>query len=193
MADEEKIILKLEADDEASEKVKNLSKNLQDLDKNAGGVGGSSTSGISNFVSSLERGIGKVNKLSRHYNRVMSGFNRMVINGVQEMGSAVYDFTTDAIDNFTEFSEQHAKTLGAMAADYDMIVLDECVYALSMGLLTEDKVIAFLESKPESLEVVMSGRNPSERLQEHADYISEIKKIKHPFDQGLSSRIGIEK
>lgn len=119
MADEEKIILKLEADDEASEKVKNLSKNLQDLDKNAGGVGGSSTSGISNFVSSLERGIGKVNKLSRHYNRVMSGFNRMVINGVQEMGSAVYDFTTDAIDNFTEFSEQHAKTLGAMAADYD--------------------------------------------------------------------------
>ena len=83
--------------------------------------------------------------------------------------------------------------LTAMAADYDMIVLDECVYALSMGLLTEDKVIAFLESKPESLEVVMSGRNPSERLQEHADYISEIKKIKHPFDQGLSSRIGIEK
>ena len=81
----------------------------------------------------------------------------------------------------------------AMAADYDMIVLDECVYALSMGLLTEDKVIAFLESKPESLEVVMSGRNPSERLMEYADYISEIKKVKHPFDQGLSSRIGIEK
>lgn len=119
MADEEKIVLVLEADDEASQKVKNLSKNLQDLDKNAGGVGGSSTSGISNFVSSLERGIDRVNSVTRHYNRVMSGFNRMVINGVQEMGSAVYDFTTDAIDNFTEFSEQHAKTLGAMAADYD--------------------------------------------------------------------------
>ena len=54
-------------------------------------------------------------------------------------------------------------------------------------------MIAFLESKPESLEVVMSGRNPSERLMEYADYISEIKKVKHPFDQGLSSRIGIEK
>ena len=119
MADEEKIVLVLEADDEASQKVKNLSKNLQDLDKNAGGVGGSSTSGISNFVSSLERGIDRVNSVTRHYNRVMSGFNRIVINGVQEMGSAVYDFTTDAIDNFTEFSEQHAKTLGAMAADYD--------------------------------------------------------------------------
>lgn len=81
----------------------------------------------------------------------------------------------------------------AMVADYDMIVLDECVYAMSMGLLTEDKVIDFLATKPESLEVVMSGRNPSERLMEYADYISEIKKVKHPFDQGLSSRIGIEK
>lgn len=118
MADEEKIVLVLEADDEASQKVKNLSKNLQDLDKNAGGVG-SGTSGISGFVSKLEGGINKVNSVTRHYNSVMSGFNRMVINGVQEMGSAVYDFTTGAIDNFTEFSEQHAKTLGAMAADYD--------------------------------------------------------------------------
>lgn len=118
MADEEKIVLVLEADDEASQKVKNLSKNLQDLNKDAGGVG-SGTSGISSFVSKLESGINKVNSVTRHYNRVMSGFNRMVINGVQEMGSAVYDFTSDAIDNFTEFSEQHAKTLGAMAADYD--------------------------------------------------------------------------
>ncbi len=64
---------------------------------------------------------------------------------------------------------------------------------MDMGLLSEDKVIDFLENKPRHLEVVMSGRNPSGRLKEHADYISEIKKIKHPFDEGLSSRIGIEK
>ncbi|HJC31402.1 MAG TPA: cobyric acid synthase [Candidatus Anaerobutyricum faecale] len=81
----------------------------------------------------------------------------------------------------------------AMAKDYDMLILDESVYAMDMGLLSEDKVIDFLENKPRHLEVVMSGRNPSGRLKEHADYISEIKKIKHPFDEGLSSRIGIEK
>ena len=118
MADEERIILTLEADDEASQKVKNLSKNLQDLNRDAGGVG-SGTSGISGFVSRLEGGINRVNSVTRHYNTVMHGFNRMVIRGVQEMGSAVYDFTSDAINNFTEFSENHAKTLGAMAADYD--------------------------------------------------------------------------
>lgn len=83
--------------------------------------------------------------------------------------------------------------LCAMAKDYDMLILDESVYAMDMGLLDEDKVVAFLEKKPEHLEVVMSGRNPSPRLQEYADYISEIKKIRHPFDQGVSSRVGIEK
>lgn len=77
--------------------------------------------------------------------------------------------------------------------EYDMLVMDESVYAMSMGLLSEDKVLEFLHNKPEHLEVVMSGRNPSKELLELADYVSEIKKIKHPFDQGLSSRVGIEK
>ena len=47
------------------------------------------------------------------------------------------------------------------AAAYDMLVLDESVYAMSMGLLTEEKVIDFLKNRPEKLEVVLTGRNPS--------------------------------
>ena len=81
----------------------------------------------------------------------------------------------------------------AMAADYDMLIMDESVYAMDMGLLDEDRVLAFLDGKPEHLEVVMSGRNPSARLLERADYVSEIRKIRHPFDRGVSARIGIEK
>lgn len=79
-----------------------------------------------------------------------------------------------------------------MAPAYDMVVLDESVYAIGKGLLTEEKLIAFLKKRPASLEVVLSGRNPSKALKEQADYISEIRKVKHPFDRGLSSRIGIE-
>ena len=79
------------------------------------------------------------------------------------------------------------------AGEYDMLVMDESIYAMSMGLLSEDKVLEFLNHKPGHLEVVLSGRNPSGELLALADYVSEIKKIKHPFDQGLSSRIGIEK
>lgn len=83
--------------------------------------------------------------------------------------------------------------LCAMAGDYDMLILDESVYTMDMGLLSEEPVIDFLSHRPEHLEVVLTGRNPSGRLEEQADYISEIGKRKHPFDRGLSSRVGIEK
>lgn len=119
MADEEKIILTLEAEDEASKKVDNLSKSIQNMEKTASGMGSGVSGGVSSIVSSLESGISRINNVTRHYNLAMSGFNRMVTNGIREMGSAVYDFTSDSINNFTKFSEQHAKTLGAMAADYD--------------------------------------------------------------------------
>ena len=42
------------------------------------------------------------------------------------------------------------------------------------------------------LEIVLTGRNPDEKLVELADYVSEIKKVKHPFDQGIYARKGIE-
>ena len=41
-------------------------------------------------------------------------------------------------------------------------------------------------------ELVMTGRNPDEWFCERADYISEIKKIKHPYDKGIVAREGIE-
>ena len=49
-----------------------------------------------------------------------------------------------------------------------------------------------LEQFPDDMEVVLTGRNPSERLCEWADYLTEMKKIKHPFDQGVKARKGIE-
>ena len=119
MADEEKIVLTLEANDEASAKLRNIARALENLDKESNNVGNNSASGVSKFVSSLESGISKVNNVTRHYNNAMSGLNRTVINSVRTMGSAIYDFTSESIDNFTKFSEQHARTLGAMAADYD--------------------------------------------------------------------------
>ncbi len=48
------------------------------------------------------------------------------------------------------------------------------------------------EKKPKELEIVLTGRNPDEKLIELADYVSEIKKVKHPFDQGIYARKGIE-
>lgn len=76
---------------------------------------------------------------------------------------------------------------------YQLLVLDEIMATVKLEFVDEDILINHLENKNEDLEVVMTGRNPSSRLIEIADYVSEIKKIKHPFDCGIPARKGIEK
>ena len=53
-------------------------------------------------------------------------------------------------------------------------------------------VIEFLRNKPKSLEVVMTGRDPKDELVELSNYVTEMKCIKHPFKEGIPSRVGIE-
>ncbi|HIT89619.1 MAG TPA: cob(I)yrinic acid a,c-diamide adenosyltransferase [Candidatus Merdenecus merdavium] len=76
---------------------------------------------------------------------------------------------------------------------YDLLFLDEVIYTIRAGLFEEETLLSFLKNKPEHLEVVLTGNEPSERLIDLADYVSMIKKVKHPFDQGIVARIGIEK
>jgi len=76
--------------------------------------------------------------------------------------------------------------------NYDLLVLDEIMAVCNFGLVEERLVLEFLSARPESLEVVLTGREPSEKLVEMADYVSEIRKVKHPYDRGISARKGIE-
>jgi cob(I)alamin adenosyltransferase len=110
----------------------------------------------------------------------------------RKMDKFTFQMTPEELDELTESNDAVLEEIIRMAPDYDMLVLDESVYAIDKGLLTEKALLDFLKNRPEHLEVVLSGRNPSEELSDLADYISEICKVKHPFDQGLSSRKGIE-
>lgn len=76
---------------------------------------------------------------------------------------------------------------------YDILFCDELIYTIRAGLFEEEILLDYLRNKPENLEVILTGQNPSEALVELADYVSEICKIKHPFDKGLPARKGIEK
>ena len=76
--------------------------------------------------------------------------------------------------------------------DLDVLVIDEFMAAYKYDLIPKEEAIEFLEKKPKELEIVLTGRNPDEKLVELADYVSEIKKVKHPFDQGIYARKGIE-
>ncbi|MBP3684441.1 MAG: cob(I)yrinic acid a,c-diamide adenosyltransferase, partial [Oscillospiraceae bacterium] len=79
-----------------------------------------------------------------------------------------------------------------LAMDADLLVLDEIVSACNHGTIAEVAVTDFLRSKPEKLEVVLTGRNPSEHLLRLADYVTQMQKIKHPYDCGIAARKGIE-
>lgn len=84
-------------------------------------------------------------------------------------------------------------TQKADTENYDILFCDELIYTIRAGLFDEKILIDYLKNKPEHLEIILTGQNPSAALIELADYVSEIRKIKHPFDQGLSARKGIEK
>ncbi len=75
---------------------------------------------------------------------------------------------------------------------YDVLIMDEFMAAYRYGLIPQEEAIKFLRKKPKCLEVVLTGRDPDEKLVELADYVSEIRKVKHPFDRGIRARRGIE-
>lgn len=76
---------------------------------------------------------------------------------------------------------------------YSLLILDEVIGALNAKVFEMPKFIEFLRHKPENLEVVLTGRNPAPELVEIADYVSEMRKVKHPMDKGIMAREGIEK
>ena len=73
-----------------------------------------------------------------------------------------------------------------------MLILDEIIPVINHGIIEENELMDLLSNRPENLEVVLTGRNPSDRLIETADYVTEMKKIKHPFDKGIKARTFIE-
>ena len=75
---------------------------------------------------------------------------------------------------------------------FDLIVLDEAVSACGYGMIDPKTLTEFLRNEGVRREIVLTGRNPIPELIELADYVTEMKKIKHPFDGGIAARKGIE-
>lgn len=73
-----------------------------------------------------------------------------------------------------------------------LLVLDELVGAYAGGHIDREAVLYFLRQKPSALEVVLTGRNPAPELIELSDYLTEMQKRKHPMDEGIPARLGIE-
>ena len=86
--------------------------------------------------------------------------------------------------------EQIVQTV--VAGTYDLLILDEVIGAIGTDMIEENMILDFLKTRPECLEVVLTGRNPSATLLQLADYVSDIQKVKHPYDLGKPARKMIE-
>ena len=76
--------------------------------------------------------------------------------------------------------------------EYQLIIMDEANIAIDMGILDVDEVIDVLKSKPDEMEIVLTGRNAHPKIVEVAHLVSKIEPVKHYWDKGISARKGIE-
>lgn len=79
-----------------------------------------------------------------------------------------------------------------VSGQYDLIIFDEINYAVKFGLISLDDVLALLDKKPEKLHVLLTGRDARPELIERADLVTEMKLVKHPYQQGIKAQLGIE-
>jgi cob(I)alamin adenosyltransferase len=75
---------------------------------------------------------------------------------------------------------------------WDMIILDEINTAVSLGLLDTQQVIDLVRSKPPRVHLVLTGRDAKPEVVELADTVTEMRSVKHPYDQGKPARKGID-
>ena len=75
---------------------------------------------------------------------------------------------------------------------YDIVILDEINYAVNLNLISLDDVLDLIKSKPENVDLVLTGNYAKEEVIEAADLVTEMKEIKHPFQKGIKAKEGID-
>jgi len=96
-----------------------------------------------------------------------------------------------------EEKEQAKRGLAAaskamLSGNYDLLVLDELNLAVAWKLIELDEVVRLISDKPQNVELILTGRRADTKLVQMADLVTEMLKIKHPYDKGIMARKGIE-
>lgn len=104
------------------------------------------------------------------------------------------------IDDKLPFEEHRRVTLEALelarkkltSKNYRLVILDELNVAVKLGLVTTDELDEILKARPTELHLVITGRDADPGLIKKADLVTEMKEIKHPFQQGILAQKGID-
>lgn len=138
---------------------------------------------MKNGASSLEQQIpGEIDALSKFEN---FSYKRFGVGSWFKKGKNEEEHRTSVKETYDYLQSCMGK--------YDIIIADEILYAVQLSLLDEDAVIALIQNKPKNQELILTGSHVAfPRVFDHADLVTEIKKIKHPYDKGILARKGIE-
>lgn len=85
----------------------------------------------------------------------------------------------------------HARQV-IQAGEHGLVVLDEVNVAMDWGLIDPDDVLDVIASRPQHVELVLTGRGAPSQIIEVADLVTEMRAVKHPYQQGVKARRGIE-
>ena len=79
------------------------------------------------------------------------------------------------------------------SGEYDLVVLDEINVALSFNLIEEVELLEIITQRPIHVEIVLTGRNAPQEILKQADLVTEMREIRHYYENGVAARVGIEK
>lgn len=100
--------------------------------------------------------------------------------------------TTEQQQIVKALMQEQFALIQASYTSYTLIILDEIIDAINLGIIEEQALIDFINVVPEGIDVVCTGRNPSPLLIELADYFTEFVQLKHPYQKGIKARASIE-
>ncbi|HAS04500.1 MAG TPA: cob(I)alamin adenolsyltransferase [Dehalococcoidia bacterium] len=79
-----------------------------------------------------------------------------------------------------------------LSGDYDVIIMDEVNMAINLGLIPVDDMLKLIDEKPANVELILTGRYADAKIIQAADLVTEMLMIKHPYNNGIQARRGID-
>lgn len=124
--------------------------------------------------------------------KILRGIEQISIVNCKTVSGFYCNMTAEERERAAKDYSEMLEEILSVSDKFDLLILDEVISACNNSIVDERELCRFLQDKPKSLEVVLTGRNPSKELLALADYATEMQKLKHPYDKGVLARLGIE-
>lgn len=113
---------------------------------------------------------------------------------IRQFGKPTFIHIGEATPDDTRMAQEGLAAVhkAMLSGEYQIVVLDEVNVALYFRLLTVEDVLTLIDDKPPEVELILTGRRVPDEILSRADYVTEMREVKHPYRQGIAARKGIE-